>query len=288
MTATLIDGKIVAAETRKRLQHSISIRTENNHRPPGLAVILLGEDPASKIYVKNKRKACEEVGIRSFAYDLSEQTSEAELLQLIDSMNQNKEIDGILVQLPLPAHIKKSKVIERIKPQKDVDGFHPYNAGCLAQGHPLLRPCTPYGIMQLFHYYQLPIKGQHAVIVGASTIVGRPMALEFLHAKATVTVCHRLTQHLDAHIRMADIVVVATGVADVVPTQWLHSKQIVIDVGIHRLSDGRIRGDVDFASAKEKVAWLTPVPGGVGPMTICALLQNTLQAAEMSIESVTG
>lgn len=279
MTASLLDGKHVAGTIRKQIKAKALMRSRQGFKRPGLAVILLGDDNASKIYVSNKHKACQDVGFNSYAYNLSAQTREAELLKLIDELNAQDTIDGILVQLPLPSHISTSAVLERIDPAKDVDGFHPYNLGSLAQGNPRLRPCTPYGILQLLNSYQLPLSGQHAVIVGASNIVGRPMALEFLQAKATVSICHRHTKKLESHIRMADIIVIATGVLDVINTDWLHKNQVVVDVGIHRRQDGSIRGDVDFFKAQDKVAWLTPVPGGVGPMTVTALLQNTLAAA---------
>ncbi len=249
------------------------------HAPPGLAVILLGNNPASSIYVNNKRKVCAEVGFNSYSYDLPTQTSELELVDLIDTLNANEDVDGILVQLPLPTHINTTTIIERIDPKKDVDGFHPYNLGRLAQGNPLLRPCTPYGVIQLLQHYQLDLLGKHAVVVGASNIVGRPMALELLLAKATVTICHSATQQLEQHIRSADLIVVAAGSYDVVKTDWLNYKQIIIDIGMHRRQDGTVHGDVDFNEAKSKVQWITPVPGGVGPMTICTLLQNTLLAA---------
>ncbi len=279
MTASLIDGKLVAGEIKGYIKKVVSAHTQEGHRPPGLAVILIGDDPASAIYVNNKRIVCMEVGFNSYAYDLPSTTTEETLISLIDSLNTREEINGILVQLPLPPHINTTTIIERILPQKDVDGFHPYNLGRLAQGTPSLRPCTPYGVIQLLQHYQLGLRGRHAVVVGASNIVGRPMALEFLLAKATVTICHSATEQLEQHIRIADIVVVATGSYNVVKTDWLQAGQIVIDVGIHRSHDGAIHGDVDFYEARKKVKWITPVPGGIGPMTICALLQNTLLAA---------
>lgn len=282
MSASLIDGKILASIRREELKRRIDQHQQQGHRAPGLAVILIGADPASSVYVNNKRKACAEVGIISHSYDLPETTTQDELLQLIDKLNHSAEIDGILIQLPLPKHINEAIIIEHIKPEKDVDGFHPYNLGRLAQRNPLLRPCTPMGIMNLFTYYQIPVKGKHAVIIGASNIVGRPMSLELLIAGATVTVCHRFTKNLEQLVRIADIVIVATGHMDVLDVNWLSSNQIVVDVGIHRLADGSIRGDVDFNKAKDKVAWLTPVPGGVGPMTIVSLLENTMLAATSS------
>ena len=279
MAASIIDGKHVAEGIRNNIKQSVASYTSQGKKAPGLAVVILGEDPASHLYVNHKRRACLEVGFHSYAYDLPASTSENELLRLIDTLNEDTKINGILVQLPLPAHINTHAVIERIYPSKDVDGFHPYNLGRLAQGNPLLRPCTPYGVMQLLKYYQVAVRGKHAVVVGASNIVGRPMALELLLAKATVTICHRETQQLEQHIRMADCVVVATGVYDVVKPDWLNENQIIIDIGMHRGDDGKLHGDINFNEAKKKVSWITPVPGGIGPMTICTLLQNTLLAA---------
>ena len=281
MTAKLLDGKLVALETRNKIKRTVEKRAAEGHRPPGLAVILLGEDPASAIYVNSKRKSCEEVGFDSYAYDLPIQTTEEALLALIDALNANTDIDGILVQLPLPPHIDSRSVIERINPKKDVDGFHPYNLGRLAQGNPLLRPCTPLGVMKLLAYYDFKLAGVDAVMVGSSNIVGRPMALELLLAKATVTICHRHTKHLEQHVRAATLVVVAVGSHNVVKPEWLNDKQIIIDVGMHRHHDGSIHGDMDFDEARKRVAWITPVPGGIGPMTICTLLENTLLAAQM-------
>ncbi len=280
MTASLLNGAVLANELKENIKEQVLSMTQAGQTTPGLAVILLGDDPASLIYVQNKRKACLEVGFNSYSYDLPTKTSEKELLALIDSLNQDESIHGILVQLPLPNHIDTTRVIERIHPKKDVDGFHPYNLGRLAQGNPLLRPCTPYGVIQLLQHYQLPLQGKHAVVIGASNIVGRPMALEFLLAKATVTICHRATQNLEQHVRSADILVVAAGSYDIVKTTWLHQQHIVIDIGIHRHANGSLHGDVDFARAREQVAWISPVPGGVGPMTISTLLQNNLLAAK--------
>jgi len=279
MTASLFDGKLVANNIRKDIKRIVSEQNLLGHRPPGLAVILLGDSPASSIYVASKRKACIEVGFHSSAFDLSSTTSEEDLIALIEQLNEDQTIDGILVQLPLPPHINTSKIIECIRPTKDVDGFHPYNLGRLAQGNPELRPCTPYGIIQLLDYYQHPLSGKHAVVVGASNIVGRPMALEFLNAKATVTICHRATYHLEQYIRIADIIVVATGSYNSVKPEWLNEKQTVIDVGMHRQKDGTVHGDVNFNEAVKRVQSITPVPGGIGPMTICMLLKNTLHAA---------
>lgn len=281
MSASLMDGRAFSALRREDLKEQIKQHVLNGHRAPGLAVILVGNDPASSIYVANKRKACLEVGINSYSYDLPEKTTEAELLGLIDELNESKDIDGILIQLPLPKHIKQNPIIERIKPEKDVDGFHPYNLGRLAQRNPLLRPCTPLGIMNLLDHYGLKVKSKHALVVGASNIVGRPMGLEFLQAGATVTICHKFTVGLEKFVRMADLIVIATGVPDLIKVDWLNKNQIIIDVGIHRLADGRTRGDIDFDKALDKVAWITPVPGGVGPMTIVTLLENTLKAAHL-------
>ncbi|RUR09332.1 bifunctional methylenetetrahydrofolate dehydrogenase/methenyltetrahydrofolate cyclohydrolase FolD [Legionella sp. km772] len=279
MPASLIRGNEVATLKKEELKQRVQRHTKQGHRAPGLAVVLVGKDPASSIYVNNKRKSCEEVGIKSFSYDLPESSSQEELLNLITSLNHANDVDGILIQLPLPSHITTSDIIEHLNPQKDVDGFHPYNLGRLAQRNPLLRPCTPLGIMNLLIHYQLDVRGKHAVVVGASNIVGRPLSLELLLAGATVTICHRFTKNLQQFVESADIVIVATGIIDVVSADWLQPHQILIDVGIHRLANGSIRGDVDFNKAKDKVSWISPVPGGVGPMTIVSLLENTLRAA---------
>jgi methylenetetrahydrofolate dehydrogenase (NADP+)/methenyltetrahydrofolate cyclohydrolase len=276
--ATILDGKHVASIYKQSLKEKINVRLKQGLRPPGLAVILVGNDAASSIYVNHKQKACVEYQVYSDAYHLSEDTSEETLLSLINTLNQTDTIDGILVQLPLPKHIDTQKIIEHIQPEKDVDGFHPYNLGRLAQGNPTLRPCTPLGIITLLKHYQLPIQGKHAVVIGASNIVGRPMGLELLLEKATVTICHSATQSLETHVREAELLVVAAGVLDVVKPEWLNRNQVVVDVGMHRLQDGTLRGDVDFHAAKHRVAWLTPVPFGIGPMTICMLLYNTYQA----------
>lgn len=281
MTASLLDGNTAAFAIKSRIKQTVATRLIEGLEAPGLAVVLLGNDAASAVYVAHKRKACAEVGFHSEAFDLPDSTSEQELLALIDALNNNPRIHGILVQLPLPKHINTTTIIERIAPMKDVDGFHPYNIGRLAQGNPKLRPCTPFGIMTLLAHYQQSVASKHAVVVGTSNIVGRPMALELLLAKATVTLCHRQTKELEKHIRMADIVIVAAGVFDVVSTDWLHHDQIIVDVGIHRRADGRLHGDVDFDKAAHKVQWITPVPGGVGPMTIATLLQNTLLAVQI-------
>jgi methylenetetrahydrofolate dehydrogenase (NADP+)/methenyltetrahydrofolate cyclohydrolase len=279
MTARLIDGKAIASELRGTLRQRIGERQKAGHRPPGLAVVLVGDDPASRIYVRNKRMACNEVGIMSRDYDLPATTTEAEILGLIDRLNGDPEIDGILVQLPLPPHISEIAVIERIDPVKDVDGFHPYTVGRLSQRIPVLRPATPYGVMVLLRQIGAPVKGQHAVVVGASNHVGRPLALELLLAGATTTVCHRFTRDLRRHVADADILAVAVGKPALIPGAWVKPGAIVLDIGISRLADGRLCGDVEFDAARQRAAWITPVPGGVGPMTIAMLLENTLTAA---------
>lgn len=280
MTAQLIDGKAIAADIRQQVKQRVQHREANGLRAPGLAVILVGADPASHVYVGSKRRACAEVGFLSKSFDLPAETSAEHLLDIINELNQDPEIDGILVQLPLPAHIPSDVVIERIHPDKDVDGFHPYNIGRLAQRQPMLRPCTPRGVMTLLEQTGIEIKGQDAVVVGASNIVGRPMTLELLLAGATVTTCHRFTRELQSHVERADIVVVAVGKPGIVKGEWVKEGAVVIDVGMNRLSDGKLAGDVDFDSAKQRASWITPVPGGVGPMTVATLLQNTLDAAE--------
>lgn len=279
MTAQIIDGRQVAAEIQRDLRARIDNRVAAGRRRPALAVVMVGEDPASAIYVRNKRKACEEAGIRSLAYDLAEDTTQETLDNLIAELNADPVIDGILVQLPLPGQLDARRVIEAIDPAKDVDGFHPYNIGRLAQRIPLLRPCTPAGVMALLDYYDIPVRTHRAVVVGASNIVGRPMALELLLAGATTTVCHRFTQDLAAELADADIVVVAVGKPALVKGEWIKPGAVVVDVGMNRLPDGKLCGDVEFAAAAERAAWITPVPGGVGPMTVAMLLQNTLEAA---------
>ncbi|QTH63872.1 bifunctional methylenetetrahydrofolate dehydrogenase/methenyltetrahydrofolate cyclohydrolase FolD [Psychrosphaera ytuae] len=280
MTARLIDGKAIAQTVRDKVKTGVSARLKANRRAPGLAVILVGQDPASQVYVGNKKKACEEVGLVSKSYDLPATTTEQELLALVDELNENKEIDGILVQLPLPHGLNPERILERIHPHKDVDGFHPYNIGRLAQRVPALRPCTPKGIMTLLDNTHVFYKGKHAVIVGASNIVGRPMSLELLLAGCTTTVCHKFTQDLEAQVRQADILVVAVGKPEFIPGDWVKPGAIVIDVGINRLEDGRLVGDIQFDEAAERASWITPVPGGVGPMTVASLVENTLEACE--------
>ncbi|MBD9484449.1 bifunctional methylenetetrahydrofolate dehydrogenase/methenyltetrahydrofolate cyclohydrolase FolD [Pseudomonas sp. PDM14] len=280
MTAQLIDGKAIAASLRQQIAQRVAERRQQGQRAPGLAVILVGSDPASEVYVSHKRKDCEEVGFVSVAHDLPASTTQGELLGLIDQLNRDSAIDGILVQLPLPAHLDASQLLERISPDKDVDGFHPFNVGRLSQRMPLLRSCTPKGIMTLLASTGTDLHGQHAVIVGASNIVGRPMALELLLAGCTVTVTHRFTKDLQGHVAQADIVVAAAGKPGLVKGEWIKPGAIVIDVGINRQADGKLVGDVEFAVAAERAGWITPVPGGVGPMTRACLLENTLYAAE--------
>ncbi|QBF84158.1 bifunctional methylenetetrahydrofolate dehydrogenase/methenyltetrahydrofolate cyclohydrolase FolD [Shewanella maritima] len=280
MTAQIIDGKAIAQSIRSNLKQQVAERKQNGQRVPGLAVILVGSDPASQVYVGSKRRACEEVGFESKSFDLETTTTEEELLALIDQCNDDPSIDGILVQLPLPEHIEDSKVIERIRPDKDVDGFHPYNVGRLAQRIPVLRSCTPKGIMTLIRSTGIDTYGLDATIVGASNIVGRPMTLELLLAGCTTTTCHRFTKDLESKVRQADLVVVAVGKPGFIPGEWIKPGAIVIDVGINRLEDGSLVGDVEYQAAAERAAHITPVPGGVGPMTIASLLENTLYAAE--------
>lgn len=274
MTAQRIDGYALATQIRRELKSQVD-KLKNQGKPsPGLAVILVGHDPASKIYVHHKRIACQEVGMYSVDYDLPSHISEHELLDLIDELNENPLIHGILVQLPLPPHLNTEQIIERTYPNKDVDGFHPYNLGRLAQKNPFLRPCTPYGIIQLLHYIEADLVGLNAVIVGASNIVGKPMALELLMAESTVTICHHHTRDLEEHVKHADLLVAAIGHANVIQSKWIKPNAIVVDVGMNRLPDGKIVGDIDFDTAKDRASWITPVPGGVGPMTVASLLQN--------------
>jgi methylenetetrahydrofolate dehydrogenase (NADP+)/methenyltetrahydrofolate cyclohydrolase len=280
MSAKLIDGKAVARAIRDDVRDKVAARVSAGDPAPGLAVIQVGTDPASAIYVRNKRNACEEAGILSIEHDLPAETTQAELLALIKELNQDETVDGILVQLPLPEHIEAHRIIEEIDPAKDVDGFHPFTVGRLAQRIPALRPCTPYGIMKLLDHIGVDAKGKHVVIVGASNIVGRPLALEMLLAGATVTVCHKFTTDLEAQVRQADILAVAVGKPNLIPGDWVKAGAVVFDVGINRLDNGSLCGDVEFDAASANAAWITPVPGGVGPMTVAMLMQNTLIAAE--------
>ncbi len=281
MNAKIIDGKQIAQDIRDSISAKVQQRIANGQRVPGLAVVLVGEDPASEVYVRNKKADCEKAGFKSFSYDLPASTSQDELLKLVDELNSNPEVDGILVQLPLPAHLDSDLILERIQPNKDVDGFHPYNLGRLAQRLPVLRPCTPKGIVTLLESTGVDMHGLKATIVGASNIVGRPMALELLLAGCTTTVTHRFTKNLDKEVAAADVLVVAVGKPGLVKGEWVKEGAIVIDVGINRQEDGKLVGDVEYEVAAARASWITPVPGGVGPMTRAALLENTLQAAEM-------
>ena len=277
MTAQIISGTQLASQIKSNVAQQISQYVAQGKRAPGLAVILVGADPASQVYVGSKRKSCAEIGIVSKSYDLPETTTEQALLELIETLNQDAEVNGILVQLPLPKHIDSTKVIEQISPEKDVDGFHPYNVGRLCQRIPTLRACTPYGVMKLLETTGISFYGKHAVIVGASNIVGRPMALELLLAGCTVTVTHRFTEDLASHIRQADILVVAVGKPKFIKGEWIKEGAVVVDVGINRL-EGKLVGDVEFDVAAQRASYITPVPGGVGPMTVAMLMQNTLSA----------
>jgi methylenetetrahydrofolate dehydrogenase (NADP+)/methenyltetrahydrofolate cyclohydrolase len=282
MSANIIDGKAVAENLLKQLKQDIDSRSKEGVRNPSLAVILVGSDPASSIYVRNKRLACEKIGVKSIAYDLPKETSEKELIGLIETLNNDVNIDGILVQAPLPAHIHNDVIFETISPHKDVDGFHPKNIGLLAIRQPQLRSCTPFGVMKLIEATKLPTRGLDAIVVGASNHVGRPMALELLLAGCTVTLCHRYTQHLQQKVELADIVVAAVGRPGMIKGSWIKPGAIVIDIGINRLEDGKIVGDVEFDIAKTRAGFITPVPGGVGPMTVATLMENTLLAQKLS------
>lgn len=280
MSAKILDGKAIAAELRASIKTEVDQLISQGKQRPGLAVILVGENPASQVYVRNKKNACKEAGFNDFAYDLPATTSQADLLSLIDELNARNDVHGILVQLPLPDHIDPETVIERITPSKDVDGFHPYNVGRLATRMTKLAPCTPHGVMTMLSKTGIELRGLNAVVVGASNIVGVPMALELLNARATVTVCHSATKDLPKVVSEADLVVVGVGIPEMVKGEWIKPGAIVIDVGINRMEDGRLVGDVEFAASQERASWITPVPGGVGPMTIATLLENTLQVAK--------
>jgi methylenetetrahydrofolate dehydrogenase (NADP+) / methenyltetrahydrofolate cyclohydrolase len=281
MSARIIDGKARAERMTDDIRSAVAARVAGGKAPPGLAVVLVGDNPASQVYVRNKRKTTEAAGMRSFAHDLAAAVTEVDLLDLIDAMNRDPAVNGILVQLPLPKHIDEERITERIDPLKDVDGFHPYNIGRLVLKRPVLRPCTPYGCMTLIKDTGDDLVGKHAVVIGQSNIVGRPMALELLMERCTVTICHSKTRDLPGLVAQADIVVAGIGKANFVQGDWIKPGAIVIDVGINRNADGKLCGDVDFAAAKERASWITPVPGGVGPMTIATLLANTLRAAEL-------
>ena len=281
MSAKIIDGKAIAENLLQDLKKEIDVRSKKGIRNPSLAVVLIGSNPASSIYVKNKRLACEKIGVKSIAYDLPNETSEKELLTLIETLNNDTSIDGILVQSPLPSHINNDVIFENISPLKDVDGFHPKNIGLLAIKQPQLRSCTPYGVMKLIKATQLAIQGLDAIVVGSSNHVGRPMALELLLGGCTVTICNRYTQKLQQKIELADIVVAAAGIPDMIKGSWIKPGAIVIDIGINRLESGKIIGDIEFDIAKTRAGFITPVPGGVGPMTVATLMENTLLAQKL-------
>ena len=281
MTAQLIDGKKISQQRIEAVAQAVKARQEKGLYTPCLAVVLVGDDPASAVYVRNKKLACQKSGIESRSYELPSETTQDDLLKLVDELNGDSAVDGILVQLPLPAHIDSQAVLERIVPHKDVDGFHPYNVGRLVVKMPLMRPYTPKGVMTLLEAYGIDPKGKKAVIVGASNIVGRPQALELLLSRATVTICHSATQNLADEVAAADILVVGVGIPNFVKGEWVKPGAVVIDVGINRLDDGSLCGDVEFDVAKERASMITPVPGGVGPMTIATLLENTLHAASL-------
>ncbi|MEE9141917.1 MAG: bifunctional methylenetetrahydrofolate dehydrogenase/methenyltetrahydrofolate cyclohydrolase FolD [Gammaproteobacteria bacterium] len=287
MSAVIIDGKAVAEKVKQEAARRVEALAERGHRP-GLAVVLVGDDPASAIYVRNKRRACEQAGIVSHAFDLPSDASQDDLVALIHQLNDDDDIDGILVQLPLPDHIVEPDIIEAVDPAKDIDGFHPYNVGRLVQRIPKLRSCTPVGVLTLLEHYGIPVRGRDAVVVGASNIVGRPMALELLLAGATVTICHRFTQNLEEKVGRAEILVVAVGKPGLIPGEWVREGAVVIDVGINRQEDGKLIGDVVFETAAERAAYITPVPGGVGPMTVATLLTNTVEAAEIRLAKENG
>jgi methylenetetrahydrofolate dehydrogenase (NADP+)/methenyltetrahydrofolate cyclohydrolase len=278
-TAVILDGKATAASERQKTSLRAGAFASKFGRKPGLAVVQVGEDPASTVYVRNKRKSCVEVGIESFAHDLPVMTSEAELLALVKRLNEDERVDGILIQMPLPKGLNADRIMDAVDPAKDADGFHPTNTGLLAQKRPRLRPCTPYGVIRLAQAYQINLTGLRAVVVGASNIVGRPMALELLLARSTVTVCHTGTREVKAEVERAEVVVAAVGKPDFVPGEWIRPGAAVFDVGINRLPNGKLVGDVGYAAAAERAGWITPVPGGLGPMTIAMLLSNTVDAA---------
>ncbi|MCR4347879.1 MAG: bifunctional methylenetetrahydrofolate dehydrogenase/methenyltetrahydrofolate cyclohydrolase FolD [Sulfuricaulis sp.] len=280
MSARILDGKKIAQQLRAEIKQRVDRRLASGKRPPGLAVLKVGNEAASEVYVRNKREACAEAGFISFDYDLPLDISQEKILSHIDRLNTDPDVDGILVQLPLPKHIDQTVIIESINPAKDVDGFHPYNIGRLAQRMPRLRPCTPFGIMRLLQATGEALEGKEAVVVGASNIVGRPMSLELLLAGCTVTTCHRYTKNLAGHVARADVLVVAVGKPGMVKGDWIKPGAMVIDVGINRLPDGKLVGDVEYDAARQRAGWITPVPGGVGPMTVATLLLNTLEAAE--------
>lgn len=284
MSAQIIDGKAVAKELKAKICERVNARKAAGMRLPGLAVIQVGEDPASSVYVGKKLQSCEKVGFHSISQILPAKTQTQTLIELIEQLNHQKDIHGILVQLPLPDHIDTNAIIDAISPHKDVDGFHPYNLGRLLQRRPLLRPCTPRGIITLLDHYKIDLVGKNALVVGASNIVGRPMGMELLLAKATPTIAHRFTKNLEQLVKNAEVLIVAVGKRNVVNAEWIRTGAVVIDVGIHRLENNKLAGDLEFDIAKEHASMITPVPGGVGPMTVATLLQNTLQACEMQEE----
>jgi methylenetetrahydrofolate dehydrogenase (NADP+)/methenyltetrahydrofolate cyclohydrolase len=280
MTVRILDGRKIAGDVLDRVGAGVKARIAAGRAAPGLAVVLVGADPASAVYVRNKRKACKQVGFASFDFDLPSDTSESELFALVDRLNADPAVHGILVQLPLPPHINASALIDHIDPRKDVDGFSAVNLGHLALRRFGLRPCTPKGVMTLLGHTDRPVRGQHAVVVGVSNHVGRPLVLELLIAGCTTTCCHKFTQDLAHHVREADIVITAVGKPGIVKGEWIKPGAVVIDVGINRMEDGHLVGDVDFGPAAERASWITPVPGGVGPMTVATLMENTLEAAQ--------
>lgn len=284
--AKLMDGKALARATTSRIMSEVAGMTARGLRRPGLAVIKVGKNAASEIYVRHKRNACAQCNIVSVAHDLDESCTQEQLLKLVEQLNADVTIDGILVQLPLPSHMEANSIVERIDPSKDVDGFHPYNIGRLAQRRPFIRPCTPLGVTRLIEASGLNTYGKHAVVVGASNIVGRPMGLELLLLGATTTVCHRFTHDLEHHVRQAEILVVAAGKPGLVKGEWIRRGSMVIDVGMNRLSNGKLVGDIEFEAAFERAGWITPVPGGVGPMTVAMLMSNTLDSAQRRLSMV--
>jgi len=281
MVAQLLDGRAVAKRIKERVAIAVQQRKKQGLSQPGLEVILVGNNTASDTYVRHKQQACLEVGIRSQCHNLPQNTTQDEIAHLIDACNENPNANGILLQLPLPSSITTYSLLERIHPDKDVDGFHPYNLGRLAQRHPHLRPCTPKGVITLLDETGEDLTGKHAVVIGASNIVGRPMALELLMARCTTTVCHRFTRCLSKYVQEADVLISAIGKPGIIQSDWIKPEAIVIDVGFSHLENGMISGDIEFESARLRASWITPVPGGVGPMTVASLLENTLQATEI-------
>ncbi|MGN6452339.1 MAG: bifunctional methylenetetrahydrofolate dehydrogenase/methenyltetrahydrofolate cyclohydrolase FolD [Steroidobacteraceae bacterium] len=288
MSAILLDGKAVAAKVRAEVAQRAAEFASRHGRRPGLAVVQVGEDPASSVYVRNKRRSSLEGGIESFAHDLPASASEGEILELVHSLNRDERVDGILVQLPLPKGVNADRIMDAVDPLKDVDGFHPVNTGLLAQKRPRLRPCTPFGVIRLAREYGIALTGLRATVVGASNIVGRPMALELLLARATVTVCHTGTRDLRGEVERAEVVVAAVGKAGFIPGEWIRPGAAVFDVGINRTAAGNLVGDVEFSAAAARAGWITPVPGGLGPMTIAMLLSNTADAANYRAGEAAG